>query len=82
MPNTCIKMIDTDIDDIDDIDLDLQASHNNNNLAKLYEDRDLEMQQPPPSFNTAVRSKPDVRTNIQFYQGSQHQDDMDINTHV
>lgn len=52
-PNNGIKMIDTDIDDIDDIDLDLNSQNNNNNLARLYEDKDLE--QPPPSFNSAVR---------------------------
>ena len=80
MPNTRIKMIDTDIDDIDDIDLDVQASHNN--LARLYEDnRDQEM--PPPSFNTAVRTKAETRANNQSYQPhSQYQDNMHANANV
>ena len=47
-PPTRIKMIDTDIDDIEDIDID---SNNmaQNTMTKLNEE------QPPPSFNTATR---------------------------
>ncbi len=62
MPATQIKMIDTDIDDIDDIDLDVSL----NNQAKLYEEKDLDMQHPPPSFNTVVRitNKAEGKTNI------------------
>ena len=47
-----IKMIDTDIDDIEDIDLDIGP---NDQLSRLYEEKETEL--PPPSFNTAVRKE-------------------------
>lgn len=55
--NARIKMIDTDIDDIEDMDIDHIGQ--SEPLPKLYEDKNHEIaipnEQPPPSFNTAMR---------------------------
>lgn len=77
--NNRIKMIDTDIDDIDDIDLDIG---NHDQLSKLSEEKDQEIiqpqvnnEQPPPSFNTAIRAKPESTSNSYRHQ---YQNTMDL----
>lgn len=64
-----IKMIDTDIDDIEDIDLDIGP---NDQLTRLYEEKDHEL--PPPSFNTAVRKDKSASNSYRH----QYQNEMDL----
>jgi len=76
-----IKMIDTDIDEIDDLDLDrnqLEAE----TMGKLYEEKEFEMMslprvynEVPPSFNTALRSQ---HNSISSGYRHQYQNDIDL----
>ena len=84
-PNMHIKMIDTDIDDIDDLDLD-PAGHDRDQpqrVGKVVEEKESETatlprnELAPPSFNTATRNS----TNTNSYRHD-YQNDINFPTFV
>ncbi len=74
-------MIDTDIDEIDDLDLDRNQLENEP-MTKLYEEKEFEMMslpraynEVPPSFNTALRAQ---HNSISSGYRHQYQNDIDL----